>query len=1187
MAKTQILWYSINLTSKSLVDTLNAQLDAASQFTPNGPESFSGNGLSVTPIIYSAAAPNGLNLAPDSAAVWGGQLQVPATGALGLITLYDPQVSPSVSGEWFVTPANYPRNVATFTRKSGGLFGISSLFGTTTKFYWAARFRFVPSATAVTQPDGTVVPIPAVPEPVLGPAPIPARYWLETFNLPKLGNGGRGSAANPLTPLGLANRSAARHTGNMGLSHRGTQAGVPFVLGHEPWHYLPGGIGASPASSWERFYITIRAYPTTVQGIWDINNDSAAGVCLGMSPTGNLLFAFRDTGFGIQGTGPQLALNQRYKIDCLNEAGATGRWRVYVNGVIAYNSGFVVGGLGQVFTTQLRGSSFDVTARSVLTEDAAFDFDVDYWHSAAIPNISGTESLTSIDWYQGSRAVWVPPSADAGDFANWTAGRAKYLGNRGGMRTDVQVVSTTALAVASYATDLTEFAAVTGAAGIASIVVGAFGYPGTNPGSLGYAVNGGATVYTALTETGTPADPWWSTVLYTGPGTTLPLALTALAIKYKKGNDVVQAGLEQMGACVELVGFFDACDVTAGTTDQFPPNNVHNSAYPSGPWANPPAAAVPTFGPVAVFAGTYIGNGTAQDIALKAAPCFVYIRRVTGTNDEGTWWSTAMLANHQDISQVYTPTVRCLANSAFVPGGAEDNQEFEFLLRIASTSAQVNTAAQTYQYLAICDPSARYFLAEALAHGDTQTAARALARADFTPQFAFLWLGKYVQTGPSTRFYVKDNGTTITANAVLEFLANAETADALTFGAGQITVRPGLITATQEDSLDMFLCRTDDGNGPPSVPAYATASWTGDGAASRIVSIALGGKRPVWACVGGNSAYERDASHTGTNSTNLWSWDEDANGITAGGVDQLSVGANLNVAGRPYVLFVLPGSVTAGNNGWSINGEFWPIEPDSRKPTDWFEPVVSDVTETSSASLVDEPDLEDTVIIGTSGYNIGGLNGGQVCEVYTRSLVNIALSRIGVSKAIVNLATDTTEEAVLARRHVKEDINAVLRDFPWPFATLYATLLLVEGTSTVPVNNDWQYSYRAPSAMMFGRRLTVNGVGRVYDLKPSTWRIGFDATGPLIYTNVANDVDPLVLEYTTRNECPAFFGDARFREALTWKFASSLAPPLSRDPKRGPFCLQMYAITISGAQVDASNEAQPEDDGNANWTLGR
>src|ERR671918_2021905 len=42
----------------------------------------------------------------------------------------------------------YPTDVKTFERKSGGLFGISSLFGSQTKYYWVANFKYVPATAA-------------------------------------------------------------------------------------------------------------------------------------------------------------------------------------------------------------------------------------------------------------------------------------------------------------------------------------------------------------------------------------------------------------------------------------------------------------------------------------------------------------------------------------------------------------------------------------------------------------------------------------------------------------------------------------------------------------------------------------------------------------------------------------------------------------------------------------------------------------------------------------------------------------------------------------------------------------------------------------------------------------------------------------------------------------------------------
>jgi hypothetical protein len=49
-------------------------------------------------------------------------------------------------------------------------------------------------------------------------------------------------------------------------------------------------------------------------------------------------------------------------------------------------------------------------------------------------------------------------------------------------------------------------------------------------------------------------------------------------------------------------------------------------------------------------------------------------------------------------------------------------------------------------------------------------------------------------------------------------------------------------------------------------------------------------------------------------------------------------------------------------------------------------------------------------------------------------IVNIALARIGASKQVANVDTESSREAVTARTFFDDDVLYVLRDFPWPWA---------------------------------------------------------------------------------------------------------------------------------------------------------
>lgn len=250
-------------------------------------------------------------------------------------------------------------------------------------------------------------------------------------------------------------------------------------------------------------------------------------------------------------------------------------------------------------------------------------------------------------------------------------------------------------------------------------------------------------------------------------------------------------------------------------------------------------------------------------------------------------------------------------------------------------------------------------------------------------------------------------------------------------------------------------------------------------------------------------------------------------------------------------------------------------------------------------------------------------------------LVNLALLKIGHSKGIT-ATSEASREAWTAAQVYDHVLRATLRDFPWPFATKYAALTLVQGppwdddavvqtwdsasayvvgdyvdrsgtvymcilahTNQVPpnatywtaneddftdeANGDWDFAYRWPADCLFARRLVPdNGAGREFDENPIPFRVGRDNNGLLIYT----DEVEAVLEYTTI-DCTNLWVDDLWIEAFTWKLAGQLAPSLSKDEKMAAKCIVMYKDALERAAAVASKEQQQHKDGDAGWMNAR
>ena len=187
----------------------------------------------------------------------------------------------------------------------------------------------------------------------------------------------------------------------------------------------------------------------------------------------------------------------------------------------------------------------------------------------------------------------------------------------------------------------------------------------------------------------------------------------------------------------------------------------------------------------------------------------------------------------------------------------------------------------------------------------------------------------------------------------------------------------------------------------------------------------------------------------------------------------------------------------------------------------------------------------------------------------TTEIANLAISHLGIGKEIGNLETEKSEEAQAIRRFFDTVRNQVLRDFPWPFATKFVNLALVEQDPT----EEWAFSYRHPSDALKLRRI-LSGLRNDHRQSKVPFRISRDDSGLLIFT----DFEDAQLEYTFEEEDPLRFPDD-FIQALSFRLAAYVAPRLTKgDPfKVGRNAMEMYLFEINRAQSTAANEEQMDE----------
>lgn len=201
----------------------------------------------------------------------------------------------------------------------------------------------------------------------------------------------------------------------------------------------------------------------------------------------------------------------------------------------------------------------------------------------------------------------------------------------------------------------------------------------------------------------------------------------------------------------------------------------------------------------------------------------------------------------------------------------------------------------------------------------------------------------------------------------------------------------------------------------------------------------------------------------------------------------------------------------------------------------------------------------------------------QLFAASTVGICNMALQALAVKRQIASI-TENSTDAVACAAFYDTTRDDILREFNWPFARQYATLVLVGGTSTVPVTLDYQYSYRVPADCLLPRRIqSGNRMDTMETRIP--FIVGADTTGGLIFTDfavvAATAAAPQqpVLEYTAEVLDETKFA-SDFTQAFAFKLAFYIAPATSLggdSGKLGARAYQLYQDTMARAEARALN----------------
>ena len=882
------------------------------------------------PVTYTILLSDAAAIAGYQATYPTGALIPPATAA----TLFGAPIGGQTPGGALTLPAiTIPYPGFSISNLSGGLTaesgtilgtGYTDSFGNVyppEQYYWVGQFLYQPVQPVVPPVQPPPPPTGGCPtgqhrDPITGlcvpnvitppPNPIGVRRFIDGFETPVTGAGGSGGLH--------VSRDASRTPDGMGYEYRA-------VSNENTTHTL----SPQPTFSCERFYLRLRKLPVGGNDmVWYCTGNSEANptLHLDITPAGvPVLYhqgggaapgwiAAQDVAMSL-GVWYRIDLTFRYKdtpnqrlsihvvppnTDATNYIG--GDFSALINGVpfathgsIDY-SGVILDGdpgptqpYGLNILNQTHASS---SIGNKLGATWGLECDIDDWIDAApILNSALTGLISGIDPAIGSHVVLVRPTGlAAGSSAAWVGDWRQLLPiPADASSASDAVVSSTGNTSLVVNTDYVELQL-----GCAALVVGAF-VDGTGTGQLGFTINGAPTRQNVSLFPAT-----WVTSLYTVPtGSTVTVPLAPLGLNFVKDAGAGATSLWGLQASAEMLGFFGPEDTPpTGVTVTVPSAvGTHNAPYFNA--STNLAGVTPGGSAVAVLSGVYTGNSFGQDIITTIPAHWWWVRPLSGDSAGVWWWSSVLSATGRRASAM--KPIR-------MPQALMDSGGQIGTMRVAGHDVQGNASGTGYQWIAVCDPSHRFVLNGAFAHATgLASAINPLVDPAFLPDAAFLDVDTI---GGTASNWFKGVGHTGTTASKVDAAVSATVA---ALASGQLTSYAAVHNGNNIPQTAYSVWRRQDGLGSASrICDFQT--YTGNGAGgTRDIPVVLNGQTPIFALVtphNGASIF-RDPSHTGVTSSNIAGSIDAATGITAFGVDKITVGTDLNAGGVVYDVFVLTG----------------------------------------------------------------------------------------------------------------------------------------------------------------------------------------------------------------------------------------------------------------------------------------
>lgn len=211
-------------------------------------------------------------------------------------------------------------------------------------------------------------------------------------------------------------------------------------------------------------------------------------------------------------------------------------------------------------------------------------------------------------------------------------------------------------------------------------------------------------------------------------------------------------------------------------------------------------------------------------------------------------------------------------------------------------------------------------------------------------------------------------------------------------------------------------------------------------------------------------------------------------------------------------------------------------------------------------------------------------------------ICNQALARIGSTQTITSFA-DGSNEANQCLIFYPADRDALLSDFPWPWAEGYANLVQIAGPETTQkrANSQWIRSYRYPSDCLKMRRIVMTpppllGAAlpqttglftstygnnepwnrAVGDTRPVSYGLGNDANGVLIMSDFYGQYGLTAIYTQSVNDPTQFAND--FADTLSWRIAADLSMSLGYSNEKRKYAEEKYNETINKTRSTHFNE---------------